>query len=254
MAPAAAPFHFPGGRISCLLLHGFTATPEEMRFLGERLAALGHTVRGTRLAGHGTHEEDLRGSRWQDWCASARADLEELREESDQVFVIGQSMGALIALHLAAEHPRDIAGLALLAPAIRLRQRWLPWIRPLLPLLALAQPYQGKDSAGDVADPESLTRRLTYRRIPLRSVHQMLELRRRVLRRLPSITPPALVMHSRQDHTCDATSLEVLARRLGGSVDTVLLEDSFHCLSVDVDRETVADRIGSFVQRVAAVG
>ena len=41
IVPGAEPFFFgvpPGDRVGCLLLHGFTAMPEEMRWLGESLA------------------------------------------------------------------------------------------------------------------------------------------------------------------------------------------------------------------------
>ena len=52
--PDIRPFFFAGGDVGCLLVHGFTGTPHEMRFLGERLAAQGYTVSGVCLAGHAT--------------------------------------------------------------------------------------------------------------------------------------------------------------------------------------------------------
>src|SRR5439155_483073 len=45
-------FSLPGSRpLGCLLVHGFTGTPEEMRPLGEALAARGFPVHAVRLAG-----------------------------------------------------------------------------------------------------------------------------------------------------------------------------------------------------------
>src|SRR5256885_14246546 len=70
-APAAEGFALAGSRpLGCLLIHGFTATPDEMRPLGEALAARGFPVRAVRLAGHGTEVADLAGTRWTDWFAS----------------------------------------------------------------------------------------------------------------------------------------------------------------------------------------
>src|SRR5262249_50914792 len=69
-------FALPGTRgLGCLLVHGFTATPAEMRPLGEALAARGFPVRGVRLAGHGTSVEDLARTGWRDWYASVEHDL-----------------------------------------------------------------------------------------------------------------------------------------------------------------------------------
>jgi len=65
--PGAETFFFPGGKVGCLLTHGFTASPQEMHELGTRLASQGHTILGVRLFGHGTRLEDMARSRWPDW-------------------------------------------------------------------------------------------------------------------------------------------------------------------------------------------
>ena len=65
------PFAFDRGPIGCVLLHGFTAAPKEMRPLGDYLAARDITVRGVRYAGHGTSPQDLARTTWRDWVASA---------------------------------------------------------------------------------------------------------------------------------------------------------------------------------------
>ncbi|HLA87386.1 MAG TPA: hypothetical protein VJL10_05165, partial [Anaerolineales bacterium] len=70
LIPTTEPFFFSGGRTGCLLIHGFTGTPKEMRWMGEYLNQQGLTCLGIRLAGHATHPEDMRRSRWTDWAAS----------------------------------------------------------------------------------------------------------------------------------------------------------------------------------------
>jgi carboxylesterase len=68
--PTAEPFFFQGNKIGCLLIHGFTGAPKEMRWLGEYLANQGYTVLGVRLAGHATRPEDMRRMNWEDWAVS----------------------------------------------------------------------------------------------------------------------------------------------------------------------------------------
>src|SRR5439155_12612378 len=101
--PAGDGFALPGSRsLGCLLVHGFTATPDEMRPFGEALARRGFPVRGVRLAGHGTSVADLARTGAADWIASVEAGRAALARDVAHVALVGMSLGALLALHLAA--------------------------------------------------------------------------------------------------------------------------------------------------------
>jgi carboxylesterase len=73
--PRSEPFLRPGNQTGCILIHGFTAMPEEMRYLGEYLHGQGYTVLGLRLAGHATHPRDLVRTKWVKWLVSVRGDI-----------------------------------------------------------------------------------------------------------------------------------------------------------------------------------
>jgi carboxylesterase len=103
--PTADPFYFPGNRIGCLLVHGFTGAPKEMRWMGEYLGEQGYTVMGIRLAGHATKIEDMMRMRWQDWLTSVEDGYCLLQGCVDQVFLIGLSMGGILSFLFASEHP-----------------------------------------------------------------------------------------------------------------------------------------------------
>lgn len=243
-------FFFPGGGNGCLLLHGFTGTPHEMRFLGRALAARGHTVSGIRLAGHCTRVEDLAATRWTDWYASAQDGLQALRSHTSRLVVVGQSMGALLALELAVQHRDVVAAVAVLSPAlvlshplIRFGGRILPYVVPLLPE---RRRYVGK-GVSDIADPRARAESPSYRRIPLPAVVELLGLQRRVRRRLPMVRQPVLAIHALQDHTCPVTNVELLERGLGGPLRSRILTRSYHVISVDVERDLVAELVADFV-------
>lgn len=242
------PFFLSGGPVGCLLIHGFTATPWEMRFLGERLHAAGYTVSGVRLAGHGTSPDDLARATWRDWYASARDALQTLHTHTPHVIVVGQSMGALLALELAADTHAGVAGLALLSPALLLTQRWLPWVAPVIPAL---RPFLGQrcfnKGESDIADAAARAASPNARRVPLRALCELLQLQRRVHRRLGAVRQPVLVIHSRQDHACPLDNVAVLENHLRGRVQAILLQDSYHVISVDVDKERVATEVAKFV-------
>lgn len=94
IVPGSEPFFFPAGPTGCLLLHGFTATPDEMRPLGEFLASKGYSVLGVRLAGHTTHPDDLKRTRKTDWLDNIEEDrLALLSNACSRRVLIGQSAG-----------------------------------------------------------------------------------------------------------------------------------------------------------------
>ncbi len=100
--PNNEPFLLNGGSTGCLLLHGFSSMPEEMRPMGDYLAAHGFTVLGARLAGHGTRPEDLERTRWTDWLGDVEDGLAVLAKTCDKRVLVGQSLGGMIALTAAA--------------------------------------------------------------------------------------------------------------------------------------------------------
>src|SRR2546423_724865 len=103
------------GNSGVLLVHGITGAPTEMKPLVRKLAAHDFTVSCAQLAGHCSSLKELKQTRWTDWYASLERALFVLRDQCDTVFVSGLSMGALLALKLAANHPDTIDGVATLS-------------------------------------------------------------------------------------------------------------------------------------------
>ena len=99
-----------GGNAGVLLAHGITGAPTEMKPLIKALAAAGFTVSCPQLAGHCSTLAELKRTRWEDWYGSLQSALEVLRQRCETVCVSGLSMGALLALILAARNPNEIAG------------------------------------------------------------------------------------------------------------------------------------------------
>src|SRR5262249_31191155 len=107
-------FEIGDGTVGVVCVHGFTGTPYEMRYLGDELARAGFAVHGLRLPGHGTSIADLDATTWSDWARAVELAFDTLATRCRRVAVVGQSLGGLLALHLAA-HRRDVAGVAALA-------------------------------------------------------------------------------------------------------------------------------------------
>src|SRR5271156_276517 len=113
------PFFHRGGPTGALLCPGFTGSPQSLRPWAQFLAEAGLSVSLPLLPGHGTSWQDMNHTTSDDWLAAAGQALTELRAECDEVFLMGLSMGACLALRLAetADGP-DLRGLVLVNPSL----------------------------------------------------------------------------------------------------------------------------------------
>jgi carboxylesterase len=238
--------------LGCLLVHGFTGTPGEMRPLGDALAARGFPVLGVRLAGHGTDPYDLAQTRWRDWYRSVEDGAARLLGTSPRLAVAGMSMGSLLALHLAVSRPDAVTALVLCGTALRLtdpRARWLelagwaPWITRRWML--------SKTGGRDIADPVMRASSSSYVAMPLASVIELVRLQRVVRGELSRVVQPALLLHGRHDHSVPVSQLDELRNGLGSTqIETHVLEQSWHVITTDVERAEVGRMAADFLDRV----
>src|SRR5262249_20315112 len=118
---------FPGGGTGFLLIHGLGGTPIEMRYVAQGLARAGHTASVPQLAGHCGSVEDLRVTGWQDWYSTVEHEHRRMASHCRSIIVCGLSMGAILAIHHAARHPREVTAMGLYAPTLWLDGWGIPW-------------------------------------------------------------------------------------------------------------------------------
>lgn len=264
MTQSLATFH-PGGNVGFLLIHGMSGTPVELRYISNGLAKEGYTVSVPQLAGHcGTYEE-LKRSTWQEWLASVEAALEAMRGRCSHVFVGGLSMGAVLALKVAARNPDIVRGVVSMSPTL-----WLDgWNVPLharlfklvttkwfanLMQFAEAPPYGIKDErlraliaqALESGDPG----KAGFLLLPGGLLMELRGLVSSVKRDLSGITQPVLIIHPRDDDRASLANVSYLQRRLPGRTDAVVLEDSYHLVTLDRQRGLVLARTLDFARSV----
>ena len=130
------------------------------------------------MAGHGGSAQDLAGVPWAEWVGKARRDLARL-EGARRTFVVGCSMGALVACALAHDQPARVDGLVLLAPALELTLAGKLGGAARRARRFLGGTIVPKRAGSDVSDPEMRRRNPCMDGVPLGAVAELARARRR---------------------------------------------------------------------------
>lgn len=254
-----------GGKTGVLLIHGLCGTPAEMRFTAMGLARSGYTVHCPQLAGHGGSRGDVIKTGWKDWVKSAEDALVELSKECDTVIVGGLCLGSIIGLHLAARHPDKVDGIALFSPTFWINGWAMPWYTKLFSLVrhrAIANFMHFPDaqslgikcprvrdfvkaaltsSDGSAAGTDG---------VPGAMVLEHQRMVRAAKEIMHKVTQPALVIHSREDDYAALDNATYVGQRLEGAVEMVVLNDSYHMITLDRERHIVVERTKAFIDRI----
>jgi carboxylesterase len=214
-----------------------------VRLPAEALATAGFACYGPVLPGHGSTPEQLAETAGDQWVEGALAAYDRLSERHERVYVLGLSMGGVVALALGAQRP--VAGLAVLAAPLQ-----LGWVsRTGARLLHRWVRFLAKTPS--IADPEARAAHPGYDRMPLRAVVELIRLGRRVEDQLERISAPLLLVYSRRDPTVPGGNAQRIQAGVGSQeCELHWLSRSAHVLPVDLERTELAERVTTFVQRL----
>ncbi len=253
-----------------ILVHGLTGAPYETGFLAKFLQREGYSVLCPRLANHGESIDVLKRTTWQECYESVeRAFLEvQTSYPKSQVFVSGLSIGALLVLLLAGKFPERISGVSCLSPTLFYDGWNSPWSRHLLPLVYMSPlknffyfkeepPYGIKNEnirkriheyyAQASLDDMKEVGKFGYPFYPLTLLYQHDQLVKHLLKKLPLIKTPVQLIQAQDDDMTSVKNSQFIHDRIKSEIkEIVLLYDSYHVITSDQERETVAKEVARF--------
>lgn len=259
-----------GGRHAVLALHGLLGNPLEMQYLGKRLQRAGYTVVIPLIPGYGYSSgqaQSYRTTTCEQWYEEVRRQFDQLRERYDTVSVAGLCIGAVLALRLSIERGDDIAALSLLATTLAYDGWSIPWYRFLLPLAYYTPArylyaYQERYPYG--LKNENLRRWIAREmrvsgssaagasRLSAEGIFQAHRLIGQVRRELGQVHSPALIVHAEEDDVASPKSADLVERSIRSlHKRKVILHDSYHIITLDNEKETVADETVAFFDQHA---
>jgi carboxylesterase len=237
---------------ACLLIHGFTGTPKEMRWMGEYLNQQGYTCLGVRLAGHATHPEDMVRSRYTDWIASAEDGYHLLRGITDKIFLVGLSMGGILSLLMSTRLAQRVRGVVAMSTPSRLPTDYPIRLLKLISLLLKYRPKTKEAPGSGWFDKSAYADHISYASNPVRSSAELKQLLLEMHAALPKVNVPVLLMHSKDDTYILSRDMDHIYAGLVNAQDKTKLyiTGSGHVLPRDAARQQVFQSALEFIQRI----
>jgi carboxylesterase len=249
--PTTEPFFLPGGRTGALLIHGFTGTPKEMRWMGEYLnRELGLTCLGVRLAGHATRPKDMVRSRWTDWTASVEDGYNLLRGAMDSIYFAGLSMGGALSLLMSTR--LTVKGIVTMSAPYELPSEHPAWQIRLYSYFRTYMPKTGGKPGAGWFDMEAFKEHVSYPLNPIRSGAELEVLLARMRAALPKVNVPVCMIHSKDDDYVLPENMEHIYAGLvnASQKEKYYISGSGHVLTRDAAREQVFEIAREFIQRM----
>lgn len=227
-----------------LLVHGFMASPYDLSWIGRQLNESGYSVYIPRLPGHGTNGNDFLASTQKDWIRRVFDCYIDLISMHEQVFVAGHSMGGLLASLVAARFNPE--KLILFAPAFCVDDKRIP----LTLFLQFFVKKIKSEKKSFYKDPELLKEcsdYIDFSYIP--KIADFYKLQKLSIKNLSYIKAETLVILSKKDKQISLTKVkELLDKKLKAVKSYLVLENSSHHLTDDIERENVAKKVIEFLK------
>lgn len=234
----AQPFFLEGSKTAILLLHGFTASPSEVKSLGILLHQKGYTVSAPLLPGHGSHPRHLNATSKEDWQQAVINELEYLKESYEQVVMVGLSLGGLLALWVMEQGVR-LTGAVVINPALELKNRLALLAYPLSKTLGYLP--KGHKKISEALEKQG---RFAYDVFPMKSFCQLDQLRQQVWRDIEYVRGNLLVIQSRDDETVIARAVADFFYQVPAvNKRYIELKQSGHIATMGPEKALIADVI-----------
>ena len=245
-----------------LMIHGLGGTQDEFGALPLTLKRSGFIVHSLVLPGHGGKPEDLNEVVLEDWLNAVTNKLKEVRATHSTVHLIGMCMGALLACEVAKIKVHQTGKLVMLAPTLYLDGWSMPWYHPARALHYLLPPLRRwiripEEDPYGIKNPRlrAIVKKrflrgdnFHYAWMPLQSIWQLDRLRSKVAKNLSNVACPALIVQARDDEFSTVRTAQALQAGIGPSkAEIVILENSYHMVCVDNDKETVTNSVIRFL-------
>lgn len=254
-------FFMRGSDLGCLLIHGFSGNPGDLRSLADALAGKGYTVDLPLLPGHGPTPEGNGSAHWRDWASYVAERHAELRQTCRSVVVVGFSMGGSLAIYEAAQRPP--AGLVVVALPTFVDRDWRAHLVPVAKYFirwwypfaqanfndpTVRASIHNRIQDFDLDDPGVQAELRRSVRIPTAAIDHFMRITRRARKLIPKVAVPTLIVQGRRDRTALPMCAEEIYRKLAsGDKEIAWFDNSGHQIMDGPEGSAVVERVVEWI-------
>lgn len=241
-----------GKELGVVLVHGFSASPAEVRPFAEKLQNLGYPVIGVRLKGHGTSPWDLRERSWQDWLEPVREGLQILSAFTPRLCLVGFSTGGGLSLLLAADQPDGLVGVAAISTPMKFRDRRIIFVPLVHTANRLVRWVSSLEGIMPFRATEPEHPHINYRNKSVRGLYELRSMMEELDERLPDVQCPVILIQGTDDPTVDPESAELIHKKLGARQKEVVMVPATRHGILYEDTGDTQEKILSFLAALAS--
>ncbi|MDT8317946.1 MAG: alpha/beta fold hydrolase [bacterium] len=234
-------------RVGVLLIHGFSASPAEMKLLGENLHKSGYEIFGMRLPGHGTSPADLRERNREEWIREARIGFALVSRYCARAYVVGNSMGALVGLIALSSQIEKLSGFVAVAPAFRIKDKRLPFVSYLDGAQRLYRYFAELKTEWPyiLSRPENPD--INYCQVPYHGLYELYHITKEAGEYVDKLIVPTLFIQSDGEFTVDPeATYEAFKKVPAANKRLVKLDETRHVITLDEKLPVFREILGFF--------
>ena len=255
----------PLGKVrgTVILVHGFNSHSGYFEWPAQQFAASGFAAYALDHRGRGKSEgERYYVDKFTDWLEDLDKLVAIARSENTSVpvFMLGHSVGGVIASSYVFEHQTEIAGLVCesfaldvgLPNLVQLALEGASHLIPHLPLYSLKNEIFSRDPA--VVAQMNNDPLIANEKQPAETASEVLKAAARLKENMPDFKVPVFIIHGTDDQATRPAGSQYFYDNVGSSDKTLkLYESGYHDLLNDIDKKVVmADILAWVNERVPA--
>lgn len=249
---------FPEGRpyfwkesneTAVLLIHGYTGIPKEMNFLSQKIKEkTDYTIYIPRLPGHGTNSQDFRQSGARDWLRKTYDSYLDLKKEHKKIYVIGLSMGGLLALLTAARF--EVEKLVTISAALDTRSSLVPFT----PILRYFMPtIKQKGLEKKIENSKTKFEKIYHKNYHMyhytAQIAELVKIMNLTKKQLKEVFSPALIIGSTNDELVPITAARDIKNKINSKKKEIIIyNNSPHVVCNGPEKEPCSKKIIEFLK------
>ncbi|MHA1309650.1 MAG: alpha/beta hydrolase [Candidatus Helarchaeota archaeon] len=239
-------FHFKGSNNGVILIHGGGGgSASDMREMGKYIyEATGMSVFAPLLPGYGTTKEDLYKTKVEDWINALKQWLFDFKNEVDKIFLIGHSMGGILALYLACQFPNEVHGVISISTPMKLKG----FLLKLVPLFQIFIKYW---KTNDIEEFQKISNGIWvgYEKIPLNTLSKIKKLIRITKANLNQLKSPILIIQGNKDQFVPKSSPNFIYNSVSSTDKSIKWFDTTHEILFSKIKNELFSTITEFLKK-----